>query len=213
MLILVLGNNLLVTFVGWEGVGLCSYLLIGFWFTDPQKAAAGMKAFVTNRIGDAGFLIGIFLLFYTFNTVNYAELAARMPASAEVGLFRSDRDGVSLPCSSAPLASRRRFRFMFGFPDAMAGPTPVSALIHAATMVTAGVYMIVRMSGVFIMAPCGPAHCGLDWGADSTRRGDDRNHAMGHQEDLGLFDSVAIGIYVSSPAGVGAFHAAMFHSA
>src|SRR3954451_2196888 len=79
MLVLVMGDNLLVTFVGWEGVGLCSYLLIGFWFSDPAKAAAGMKAFVTNRIGDAGFLIGIFILFFNYGTLNYADLINVIP--------------------------------------------------------------------------------------------------------------------------------------
>ena len=85
MLLLILGDNLLMMFVGWEGVGLCSYLLIGFWFTDADKAAAGMKAFVTNRIGDAGFLLGIFMLIYLFGTVSFAEIIAKLPALSEVG--------------------------------------------------------------------------------------------------------------------------------
>src|SRR5262249_31674288 len=151
-LILVLGSSLPVTFVGWEGVGLCSYLLIGFWFTDPQKAAAGMKAFVTNRIGDAGFLIGMFILFFAFNTLNYAGLAARMPATPEVGLLGP----VALACLCLFIGATGKsaqIPLYVWLPDAMAGPTPVSALIHAATMVTAGVYMIVRMSAVFMVAP------------------------------------------------------------
>lgn len=152
MLLLVLGDNLLVMFVGWEGVGLCSYLLIGFWFTDKEKAAAGMKAFITNRIGDAGFLLGIFLLFLTFGTINFEELAARLPQVAEIGWTGP----ITLACLFlfvGATGKSAQIPLYVWLPDAMAGPTPVSALIHAATMVTAGVYMIVRMSDVFVLAP------------------------------------------------------------
>jgi NADH-quinone oxidoreductase subunit L len=154
MLILVLGANLLVMFVGWEGVGLCSYLLIGFWFTNSDYASAGRKAFVVNRIGDAGVLIGGFLLFYNFGTFDFATLNAAIPAAlssnpalvsvvslAALGLFV----GATGKSAQIPL-------FVW-LPDAMAGPTPVSALIHAATMVTAGIYMMARMHGVFDAAP------------------------------------------------------------
>lgn len=152
MLLLVLGENLLIMFVGWEGVGLCSYLLIGFWFKDKEKAAAGMKAFVTNRIGDAGFLIGIFILFASFGTLSFSELAQLMPALPEVGWTGP----ITLACLFLFIGATGKsaqIPLYVWLPDAMAGPTPVSALIHAATMVTAGVYMIVRMSHVFIMAP------------------------------------------------------------
>ncbi len=152
MLLLVLGENLLVMFVGWEGVGLCSYLLIGFWFTDPEKAAAGMKAFITNRIGDAGFLIGMFILFATFGTLSFSELAQLMPAVAESGWYGP----ITLACLCLFIGAcgkSAQIPLYVWLPDAMAGPTPVSALIHAATMVTAGVYMIIRLSPVFILAP------------------------------------------------------------
>lgn len=152
MLLLVLGENLLIMFVGWEGVGLCSYLLIGFWFKDHEKAAAGMKAFITNRIGDAGFLLGIFLLFATFGTVSFSELLQLMPGQAEAGWTGP----ITLACLFLFIGATGKsaqIPLYVWLPDAMAGPTPVSALIHAATMVTAGVYMIVRMSGVFILAP------------------------------------------------------------
>ena len=152
MLLLVLGDNLLVMFVGWEGVGLCSYLLIGFWFTDSEKAAAGMKAFITNRIGDAGFLLGIFLLFITFGTVEFGELIARAPEMPEVGWTGP----ITLACLFLFIGATGKsaqIPLYVWLPDAMAGPTPVSALIHAATMVTAGVYMIVRLSGIFVLAP------------------------------------------------------------
>jgi NADH-quinone oxidoreductase subunit L len=149
MLMLVLGRSLLVLFVGWEGVGLASYLLIGFWFEDPAKAAAGKKAFITNRIGDAGFLIGMFLLYRALGTlqmdqINAAFLAGPVAVSASlVGVFLFI--GATGKSAQIPLH--------VWLPDAMAGPTPVSALIHAATMVTAGVYLVARLHGIYMHAP------------------------------------------------------------
>src|SRR6266446_1970142 len=146
MLTLVLGDNLVAMFVGWEGVGLCSYLLIGFWFTDEEKAYAGRKAFVVNRIGDFGFLIGIFILFNQTGTVgipqiNSAVLPLGVASMAALCLFI----GATGKSAQLPL--------YIWLPDAMAGPTPVSALIHAATMVTAGVYMVARLSFLYVQAP------------------------------------------------------------
>ncbi len=146
MLILVLGENLIAMFVGWEGVGLCSYLLIGFWFTDEEKAYAGRKAFIVNRIGDFGFLIGIFILFTQLGTVSFAQInTAVIPLGvasiAALCLFI----GATGKSAQLPL--------YIWLPDAMAGPTPVSALIHAATMVTAGVYMVARLSHLYVSAP------------------------------------------------------------
>ena len=149
MLMLVLGRSLLVLFVGWEGVGLASYLLIGFWFEDPAKAAAGKKAFITNRVGDAGFLIGMFLLYRALGTlqmdeINAAFLAGPVAVSASlVGVFLFI--GATGKSAQIPLH--------VWLPDAMAGPTPVSALIHAATMVTAGVYLVARLHGIYMHAP------------------------------------------------------------
>jgi len=149
MLMLVLGRSLLVLFVGWEGVGLASYLLIGFWFEDPVKAAAGKKAFITNRVGDAGFLLGMFLLYRALGTlqmdqINAAFLAGPVAVSASlVGVFLFI--GATGKSAQIPLH--------VWLPDAMAGPTPVSALIHAATMVTAGVYLVARLHGIFLHAP------------------------------------------------------------
>ena len=166
MLLLVLGDNLLVLFLGWEGVGLCSYLLIGFWYGDRWNAYCGMKAFVVNRIGDFGFLIGIFLLLGSLGdaaTLNFVELKAALPKIVE--------QTVSVPGwlpgpESWRLTTLIGLCFFLGacgksaqiplytwLPDAMAGPTPVSALIHAATMVTAGVYMVCRMSFLYVEAP------------------------------------------------------------
>ena len=150
MLLLVLGRSLLVTFVGWEGVGLASYLLIGFWFEDPVKAAAGKKAFITNRIGDAGFLLGMFLIYHTLGTldmdrVNDAFNAPVMPAVS------ASLVGVLLFIGA--MGKSAQIPLHVWLPDAMAGPTPVSALIHAATMVTAGVYLVARLSGIYLHAP------------------------------------------------------------
>jgi NADH-quinone oxidoreductase subunit L len=149
MLLLVLGRSALVMFVGWEGVGLASYLLIGFWFEDPEKAAAGKKAFITNRVGDAGFLLGMFLLYFALGTldmdrINAAYLAGPVAVSATLV-------GVCLFIGATGKSAQIPLHVWL--PDAMAGPTPVSALIHAATMVTAGVYMVARLHGIFINAP------------------------------------------------------------
>ena len=146
MLTLILGDNLVAMFVGWEGVGLCSYLLIGFWFTDEEKAYAGRKAFIVNRIGDFGFLIGIFILFNQIGSVGIAQVnSAALPLGvasiAALCLFI----GATGKSAQLPL--------YIWLPDAMAGPTPVSALIHAATMVTAGVYMVARLSHLYVSAP------------------------------------------------------------
>jgi NADH-quinone oxidoreductase subunit L len=152
MLVLVLGDSLVTLFVGWEGVGLASYLLIGFWFTDKDKASAGMKAFITNRIGDAAFLIGMFIFFTSFGTLNIQELNALAPTIAESTWYGIITLGTLFLFVGATGKSAQIPLYVW-LPDAMAGPTPVSALIHAATMVTAGVYMIVRMNPLFLAAP------------------------------------------------------------
>ncbi|MBL7666306.1 MAG: NADH-quinone oxidoreductase subunit L, partial [Bacteriovoracaceae bacterium] len=152
MLLLVLGNNLPLLFFGWEGVGLCSYLLIGFWYTDTEKANAGKKAFIVNRIGDLGFLIGMFLLFKELGTLNLLEIKKLLlDSNVQVQLAPS----VTLICLSlfvGATGKSAQLPLYVWLPDAMAGPTPVSALIHAATMVTAGVYMIARLSPLFEMS-------------------------------------------------------------
>lgn len=150
MLLLVLGGNLLVLFVGWEGVGLCSYLLIGFWFTNVAYAQAGMKAFVVNRIGDAGFLLGIFLLFLHFGTIDFVELKGAIAGNASLTLVCT---AVALCLFIGATGKSAQIPLFVWLPDAMAGPTPVSALIHAATMVTAGVYMMARLHFIFDLAP------------------------------------------------------------
>ena len=158
MLALVTSDNLLQMFFGWEGVGLASYLLIGFWYKKPSANAAAIKAFVVNRVGDFGFALGIFGLFYVFNTISFDEIF-REPA-AQVGKTISflgyDVDTltvISLLLFMGAMGKSAQFLLHTWLPDAMEGPTPVSALIHAATMVTAGVFMVVRLSPIFELAP------------------------------------------------------------
>ncbi|MFH1277668.1 MAG: NADH-quinone oxidoreductase subunit L [Candidatus Eisenbacteria bacterium] len=157
MLTLVLGDSLLTLFVGWEGVGLCSYLLIGFWFEDTEKAKAGKKAFIVNRIGDFGFLLGMLLLAATLGrhgdpTLNIGEIARRVH-ELPPGVI----EGACLLLFLGAAGKSAQIPLYVWLPDAMAGPTPVSALIHAATMVTAGVYMIARMSFLYELAPLASA--------------------------------------------------------
>ncbi|MBD3217468.1 MAG: NADH-quinone oxidoreductase subunit L [candidate division Zixibacteria bacterium] len=168
MLLLVLANNFLLLFVGWEGVGLCSYLLIGFWYTRQSAANAGMKAFIVNRIGDFGFLLGMMLIFWTFGSLNFHEVF-----NSAFGFFHSMhgtggeevvlKDVLGLGMGTFTLITIFLFIGATGksaqiplyvwLPDAMEGPTPVSALIHAATMVTAGVYMVARCNVLYLLAP------------------------------------------------------------
>jgi NADH-quinone oxidoreductase subunit L len=148
MLLLVLGSNYLIMFIGWEGVGLCSYLLIGFWYTNPSYADAAKKAFVMNRIGDLGFLIGIFLIFHTFGSIAYAEVFGKALTTPEAPFVL-----ITLLLFVGAVGKSAQLPLFTWLPDAMAGPTPVSALIHAATMVTAGIYMIARSNILFVMAP------------------------------------------------------------
>ena len=152
MLILVLADNLLLLFVGWEGVGLCSYLLIGFWYEKPENAAAGKKAFIVNRIGDTGFLVGLFLVVWT--------LARQGVWTVDMETLRQHADvlgAVALPACLllflGATGKSAQIPLYVWLPDAMAGPTPVSALIHAATMVTAGVYLIARLHWLYALAP------------------------------------------------------------
>ncbi len=152
MLALVLGGSLPILFLGWEGVGLCSYLLIGYWYEDPAKASAGKKAFIVNRIGDLGFLIGMFLLFGLFNTMDFEALKSAI-ASQENSLNITMLTIATMCLFVGAMGKSAQIPLYVWLPDAMAGPTPVSALIHAATMVTAGVYMIARLSFAFKLCP------------------------------------------------------------
>jgi NADH-quinone oxidoreductase subunit L len=148
MLLLVIADNFLLLYVGWEGVGLASYLLIGFWYHKPSAATAAKKAFVMNRVGDAGLAVGMFLMFSTFGTLSYAGVFAGAPSASHGALTAI---GLLLLLGACAKSAQVPLQAWLG--DAMEGPTPVSALIHAATMVTAGVYLIVRSNAIFNLAP------------------------------------------------------------
>jgi NADH-quinone oxidoreductase subunit L len=148
MLLLVLGSNFVVMFVGWEGVGLCSYLLIGYWFGNASYNNAAKKAFVMNRIGDLGFLLAIFWMLSQFGSIAYADVFAKA-STAPVAVLT----GITILLFVGAMGKSAQIPLYTWLPDAMAGPTPVSALIHAATMVTAGIYMIARSNVLFTLAP------------------------------------------------------------
>ena len=158
MLVLVMANNFLLMFVGWEGVGLCSYLLIGFWYEKKSASDAGIKAFVVNRVGDFGFVLGMMLIFTTFGTLDFTDVfkAASTPAAAQsVSLVGVEMSVVTLICLLlfvGATGKSAQIPLYVWLPDAMEGPTPVSALIHAATMVTAGVFMVARCAPLFILS-------------------------------------------------------------
>ncbi len=150
MLLLVMGSNYLVMFIGWEGVGLCSYLLIGFWYTNPAYADAAKKAFIMNRIGDLGFIIGLFLIIAYFGSLTFSDIFPKVPGmkGGEVPFTL-----ITILLFVGAVGKSAQLPLFTWLPDAMAGPTPVSALIHAATMVTAGVYMVARSNILFTMSP------------------------------------------------------------
>jgi len=154
MLTLVTSDNFLQLFFGWEGVGLCSYFLIGFWYKKDTANTAAIKAFVVNRVGDFGFALGIFLIFYLFGTVNYDEVFQQVPQilNNELIFFGISLNSIDLICILlfiGAMGKSAQILLHTWLPDAMEGPTPVSALIHAATMVTAGVFLVVRCSPIF----------------------------------------------------------------
>jgi NADH-quinone oxidoreductase subunit L len=148
MLLLVMGTNYLVMFIGWEGVGLCSYLLIGFWFKNQAYNDAANKAFIMNRIGDLGLLLGIFLIFINFGSVNYADVLMPGPAASSEAIT-----WITVLLFIGAMGKSAQIPLYTWLPDAMAGPTPVSALIHAATMVTAGIYMVARNNVLYTLSP------------------------------------------------------------
>ena len=158
MLMLVTSDNFIQLFFGWEGVGLCSYFLIGFWFKKESANAAAIKAFVVNRVGDFGFALGIFLIFYLFGTVNYSEVFQQVPSIIDknlsfLGFEVKAIDLICLLLFIGAMGKSAQILLHTWLPDAMEGPTPVSALIHAATMVTAGVFLVVRCSPIYEYSP------------------------------------------------------------
>jgi NADH-quinone oxidoreductase subunit L len=203
MLVLVLADNLVLMFLGWEGVGLCSYLLIGFWYADRWNAYCGMKAFVVNRIGDFGFLVGIFLVFWSFETVSFRELAA---AALDPRLAT----WIGLCLFVGAVGKSAQIPLHVWLPDAMAGPTPVSALIHAATMVTAGVYMVCRMHFLYDAAP--DARAVVAWtGALTALFAATIAVAQTDIKKILAYSTVSQLGYMFVAAGCGGYTAAIFH--
>jgi len=209
MLVLILGNNLLLLFVGWEGVGLCSYLLIGFYFLRKSASDAGKKAFIVNRIGDAGFILGLFLLVGTLGTLRFTEVG---PAITAGGFAVGDgvMTAIAILLFVGATGKSAQIPLYVWLPDAMEGPTPVSALIHAATMVTAGVYMVTRMNAVFQLAPLAMAIVATIGAATSIFAA-----SMGLvQNDIKrvlAYSTVSQLGYMFLALGVGAFTAGIFH--
>ena len=215
MLMLVTADNLVQLFFGWEGVGLASYLLIGFWYDKPSANAAAMKAFIVNRVGDFGFSLGIFAVWMLSGTVNYADIFAKAP---EIAQMRIHFLGLDLPALETAclllfvgaMGKSAQLGLHTWLPDAMEGPTPVSALIHAATMVTAGVFMVCRLSPLFELAPTASAVVTLVGAATAffaatiglTQFDIKRVVAYSTCSQLG---------YMFFAAGVGSYSAAMFH--
>jgi len=207
MLTLVLGNNLLVMFMGWEGVGLCSYLLIGYYYETDYAPAAGLKAFVVNRIGDMGFLIGIFLVMANFGTLHFGELAVKAAASPVNAALMT---GITMMFFIGATGKSAQIPLYVWLPDAMAGPTPVSALIHAATMVTAGVYMIARLNFLYTLAPATMAAVAITGGATALFASTIGIMQMDIKKVLAYSTVSQLG-YMFMAMGVGAFSAGIFH--
>jgi len=209
MLILVLGANFLILFVGWEGVGLCSYLLIGFYFLEKFATDAGNKAFIVNRIGDFAFVLAIFLVGFHFNTLDFATVMTQvkgMPIEASAGLFTA----ISLLLLVGATGKSAQIPLYVWLPDAMAGPTPVSALIHAATMVTAGVYMIARTSQIYLHSTWAldiVAIVGLTTAFVAATIGLAQNDI----KKVFAYSTVSQLGYMFVGLGVGAFSAGIFH--
>jgi len=215
MLTLVTADNFLQLFFGWEGVGLCSYLLIGFWFKKPTANAAAIKAFIVNRIGDFGFAIGIFLIFFFYGTVNYNEVFQQTPilAQKEIIFLGLEFNLITLICLLlfiGAMGKSAQILLHTWLPDAMEGPTPVSALIHAATMVTAGVFLVVRCSPIFeysqtalnIVALVGMITAFFAASVALVQNDIKKIIAYSTCSQLG---------YMFFAAGVGAYHVAIFH--
>ena len=209
MLLLVLGDNFVVMFVGWEGVGLCSYLLIGFWYKGRPAADAGKKAFIVNRIGDVAFVLGILLAFTQFETIDFRELSgaiAALPVDTHIGVVSA----IALLLFIGATGKSAQIPLYVWLPDAMEGPTPVSALIHAATMVTAGVYLIGRNAVLFAHAPEVLAIIAVVGTATAVWAG-----AIGMvQNDIKrvlAYSTVSQLGYMFTAMGVGAYAAGIFH--
>jgi NADH-quinone oxidoreductase subunit L len=215
MLLLILGNNYAVMFVGWEGVGLCSYLLIGFYFKEEFPPYAGRKAFIVNRIGDFAFVIGVFALISTFGTLKYTELfdliERNQPLMSGAGWLGLSLAGfIALCLFIGATGKSAQIPLFVWLPDAMAGPTPVSALIHAATMVTAGVYMVVRSNAIYQLAG-GVSMLVAIIGAATALFAATIAIAQNDIKKVLAYSTVSQLGYMFLAAGLGAYTAAIFH--
>ncbi|NIQ11934.1 MAG: NADH-quinone oxidoreductase subunit L [candidate division Zixibacteria bacterium] len=208
MLTLVLANNLVLLYLGWEGVGLCSYLLIGFWYKDPYNGAAARKAFITTRIGDTALAIGLFLLFWNLGSLNIQDIlnGASMQWQTGSGIALA----VALLILAGAVGKSAQLPLQVWLPDAMAGPSPVSALIHAATMVTAGVYLIARTHTIFDLAPIAQTVVAIVGAATLLIAGFSALKQHDIKRVLAYSTISQIG-YMFLALGVGAYSAAMFH--
>lgn len=205
MLLLVMGNNYAVLFIGWEGVGLCSYLLIGYYYDKVSAAKAATKAFVVNRIGDAGFLLAIFLVFVNFKTLDYSKVFAQISQ-----LSPEMATAIALCLLVGAVGKSAQLPLYTWLPDAMEGPTPVSALIHAATMVTAGVYMIVRNHAIFDLSPIAMGIVGLIGGSTALFAATIGLVQTDIKRVLAYSTVSQLG-YMFLGCGIGAYTAAIFH--
>ena len=205
MLLLVMGNNYVVLFIGWEGVGLCSYLLIGYYYEKVSAAKAATKAFVVNRIGDAGFLLAIFLVFVNFKTLDYTKVFAQASQ-----LSPEMATAIALCLLVGAIGKSAQLPLYTWLPDAMEGPTPVSALIHAATMVTAGVYMIVRNHAIFDLSPTAMGVVGLVGGCTALFAATIGLVQTDIKRVLAYSTVSQLG-YMFLGCGIGAYTAAIFH--
>jgi NADH-quinone oxidoreductase subunit L len=215
MLMLVTADNLVQMFFGWEGVGLASYLLIGFWFKKPSANAAAIKAFVVNRVGDLGFMLGIFGTFLVFNTVSIPEILAAAPgmAGSTIGFLGTRWDTMTILCVLlfiGAMGKSAQLGLHTWLPDAMEGPTPVSALIHAATMVTAGVFMVCRLSPMFATSPAAMAFVTVIGAATLFFAATVGTCQWDIKRVIAYSTCSQLG-YMFVAAGVGAPGAAMFH--
>lgn len=213
MLVLVLAGNFLLMFVGWEGVGLCSYLLIGYYFERRSAGDAGKKAFIVNRIGDVGFILGVLLVFVTFKSLNFTEVFSRIaadpanfPVEAGVGVLTA----IGLLLFVGATGKSAQIPLYVWLPDAMEGPTPVSALIHAATMVTAGVYMVVRCSPIYSRAPIALTVVAVI-GVATALMAATIGLVQTDIKRVLAYSTVSQLGYMFFAAGVGAFSAGVFH--
>ncbi len=208
MLVLVLADNLPLLYLGWEGVGLCSFLLIGFWYNNPDNVRAAMKAFIVTRIGDAALLVGLLILFTSLGTLDIPQVLARAPQQWPVG------SGIAVAVAALLLAGAvgksAQLPLQVWLPDAMAGPTPVSALIHAATMVTAGVYLIARLHVLFALAPAVQLLTAVIGGATLLLAACSAL-VQWHIKRVLAYSTISQVGYMFLALGVGAWSAAIFH--